>query len=372
MRVDGGFQVADGFDGGGWRWRGGAVARRRGRAGHQWLGLPGGGEGVEGQAVDRLARFVPAIDGPFHHIAQFADIAGPAIGFELRGADGGEAGPLRPVEFGGHAPPEMVGQHRNIAFPRAQGGQGDDFETQPIEQVGAKAPGIGGGGQVVIGRRHDPHVHPQRFRRADPGHFAIFDHAQQPFLRRHRKRTQFVQKQRAAIGFLEPARPGAVRASERALFMAEQFGFYEGFGQGGAVHDDQRFAPARGEVMKALGNQFLAGPALADHQHRAVEFGRAARQFDRVEKGEGLADKLGIFLHVPTYGEISHLLARNILARAWKRAEKWRKSALFRNWHGPCTATGNPHRHKRNVTKAKVQGVISWKRTTTAFAKSAS
>ena len=38
--------------------------------------------------------------------------------------------------------------------------------------------------------------------------------------------------------------------------------------------------------MQPLGDQFLAGPALADHQHRAVEFGRAARQFDGVEKGQ--------------------------------------------------------------------------------------
>ena len=68
--------------------------------------------------------------------------------------------------------------------------------------------------------------------------------------------------------------------------MAEQFGFDQGFGQRRAVHDDQGFAPARGQVMQPLGDQFLAGPALADHQHRAVEFGRPARQFDGVEKGQ--------------------------------------------------------------------------------------
>ncbi len=94
--------------------------------------------------------------------------------------------------------------------------------------------------------------------------------------------------------------------------MAEQFGFDQGFGQRGAVHDDQGFAPARRQVMQPLGDQFLAGPALADHQHRAVEFGRAARQFDGVEKGQGLADEMGRFLHTPTYGEISHLVASEI------------------------------------------------------------
>ncbi|WP_147418726.1 hypothetical protein [Sphingobium terrigena] len=67
---------------------------------------------------------------------------------------------------------------------------------------------------------------------------------------------------------------------------------------------------------------------------------------------------MGVFLHTPTYGEISHLSARDILAQAWENPQKWRKLALFQNWHGPCKAWGNPHTHKRNVTKAKVQGVI--------------
>ena len=204
----------------------------------------------------------------------------------------------------------MIGQHRDIAFARAQRRQGDDLEAQPVEQVGAEAPGVGGGGQVLIGRRDDADIHPHRARGADARHFAIFDDAQQPFLRRHRQRAQFVQEQRAAVGFFEPPGARAIGAGEGALFMAEQFGLDQRFGQGGAVHGDERFAPARAEVMQPLGDQLLAGAALADHQHRAVELRRATGLLDRVEKGEALAHELRIFLHAPTYGEISHRLAR--------------------------------------------------------------
>jgi hypothetical protein len=44
--------------------------------------------------------------------------------------------------------------------------------------------------------------------------------------------------------------------------------------------------------MQALCDQFLAGAALADHQHRPIERRRAACAFDRIEEGSRLADEL--------------------------------------------------------------------------------
>ena len=56
----------------------------------------------------------------------------------------------------------MIDQHRHIALARAQRRQGDDFKAQPVEEIGAEAPGIGGGGQIVIGRSDNADIDPQR------------------------------------------------------------------------------------------------------------------------------------------------------------------------------------------------------------------
>ena len=62
--------------------------------------------------------------------------------------------------------------------------------------------------------------------------------------------------------------------------------------------------------MEALGDQFLAGPSLADDQDRAVERRRAARPLHRVEECKALADELIRSLHALTVGGKSHQLAR--------------------------------------------------------------
>ena len=67
--------------------------------------------------------------------------------------------------------------------------------------------------------------------------------------------------------------------------MPEQLRLNQRFGQRGAVHDDQRLVPASAQAVETLGDQFLAGPTLADDQHRTVERGGAAGPFQRVQKG---------------------------------------------------------------------------------------
>src|SRR3546814_7709669 len=61
---------------------------------------------------------------------------------------------------------------------------------------------------------------------------------------------------------------------------------------------------------------FLARPALPDDQHRPVEFGGAPGLLDRIQKGQRLADELGIFLHAqlmvkfPTFRQIGRASCR--------------------------------------------------------------
>jgi hypothetical protein len=136
------------------------------------------------------------------------------------------------LQLGGHAAAEMVGQHGHVALAHAQRGQGDHLEAQAVEQVGAEAALRGHARQVFVGGRHDAHVDPDRAAGADAGDFAIFDRAQQAFLRAHRERAEFVEEQRALVGFLEAARAGAGGAGEGPGLVPEKLGLDQGFGQG--------------------------------------------------------------------------------------------------------------------------------------------
>ena len=57
--------------------------------------------------------------------------------------------------------------------------------------------------------------------------------------------------------------------------------------------------------MKTFCDQLLTRPALANHQNRTAHRRRSGSALDRIEKGAGLADKLVVTLHFPTYSEKS-------------------------------------------------------------------
>ena len=114
--------------------------------------------------------------------------------FHLFGDMRREAGPALPAQLGSHTAAEIVGQHFHIAFTHTQGRQGNDLEAQPVEQVGTEIPALRLGRQVFIGGGHDTDIDARRATRSDPRDLAIFDRAQQPFLRPHRQSAQFVEK----------------------------------------------------------------------------------------------------------------------------------------------------------------------------------
>ena len=85
--------------------------------------------------------------------------------------------------------------------------------------------------------------------------------------------------------------------ADLARLVPEQFGLDQRFGQRRAVEHDHRLSPARRQAVQALGDQFLAGAALADHQHRPIERGGAAGAFERIEKGGRFPDEIRFALH---------------------------------------------------------------------------
>ncbi len=191
----------------------------------------------------------------------------------------------------------MFSQHRDVAFAHPERRQGDNLEAQPIQQVGAEPSLLRELRQILVRGRDDPDVDIDRSRRTDPRHFAVFDRAQQSLLRAHRQCSQFVEKQRAFVGFLETPGPSSGSTGEGTLLMTKQFRLDQRFRQSGAVQRHQWLAPSRGEPVEALGYQFLAGSALADDKHRTTHCGSATGALDCVKEGAGLAEELDIAIH---------------------------------------------------------------------------
>jgi hypothetical protein len=79
--------------------------------------------------------------------------------------------------------------------------------------------------------------------------------------------------------------------------VAEQFSLDQRFGERCAVHRHQRLLPPGRKTVETFGDEFLAGPALADHQDRAAHRRGAAGALHRIEECARLADELDFAIH---------------------------------------------------------------------------
>ena len=210
------------------------------------------------------------------------------------------------------------------------GGRVTTSKRQPVEQIGAEAAFARPAAADARWSRRRCGRRPERPARADPGHLAIFDRAQQPVL----GRAATGSPARRGTGCRHrPPRSGPARALVAPVKAPASWpnssASIRVSGKRRAVHHDQRPVPARGQMVEALGDQLLAGAALADHQHRPVERRGAARPLDRVEEGGGLADQLGVAFHSPidwdgfptSWQEQSARIAR-------RKRRNWRFSAI--------------------------------------------
>ena len=102
--------------------------------------------------------------------------------------------------------------------------------------------------------------------------------------------ADFVEEQRAPIRDLELAQLALRGAGERAALVAEELGFEQRIGNGGAVDGDKRPVRARAQRVQRARKQFLAGAALAFEQHRRVGAGRALDLLRHVPHHGGFAD----------------------------------------------------------------------------------
>ena len=103
--------------------------------------------------------------------------------------------------------------------------------------------------------------------------------------------ADFVEKERAAVGLFEFAEMVGGSAGEGAFFVAEEFGFDQFGGNGGAVECDECVFAARRFFVDRARDQFLAGAGFAEDADAGFAGGDAIDLGEELGHGRAGADK---------------------------------------------------------------------------------
>jgi hypothetical protein len=212
----------------------------------------------------------------------------------------------------------------------------DREHVEAKEEVFAEAPGLHLAAQVEVGRRDDANVDAAHLVVAQPLDLAFLHHAQQLALRAHAEDADLVEEQRAAVGALESAQAGLLRAGVRAFLDAEQFGLDQRLGNRRAVDGDERLRMARADAVQRAREHLFADSALAQEQHRRP----------------GRRDALD---HVADRVEASRSADHQVVA---ERVRHWRR-ARRRQAHAGLRRRGRqPLRERLGAQEAQVVGRV--------------
>ena len=120
----------------------------------------------------------------------------------------------------------------------------------------------------------------------------LLDHAQQLGLEHRRHVADLVEQERAAVGLEKQAAMVLARVGEGAATVTEQLALEQVLGNRGTVDGEERRLAARAGGVQRAGQHLLAGPALAQQQHRRVGVGGAQRQLQRAPHRGRFGDDL--------------------------------------------------------------------------------
>ena len=164
----------------------------------------------------------------------------------------------------------MADQERNVLRAFAQGRDTQRENIQAIIKVGPEFPGGDHARQIAAGRRHYSHIDPHGLTAANAFEFLLLQHAQQLGLQLKGNVSDFVEKQRAAMGHLEASGPSATAPGERAAFMTEQFAFDQAGRNGGTVDFDKGTVVARTQIMDRSRNEFFSRSGFSQNERGGI------------------------------------------------------------------------------------------------------
>jgi hypothetical protein len=137
--------------------------------------------------------------------------------------------------------------------------------------------------QIPVGRGNESKLAALPCIAADALVSAFLHDAQQLRLQGEGQFAYLIQKQRAAVRFRKRAVTCSYRTSERAALVAEKFTTGQFRGDRGAVDDHKVVAGyMRVKLVDKSPDQFLAGTAFSDQEHRCVG---ESGNFDNLSQG---------------------------------------------------------------------------------------
>ena len=108
--------------------------------------------------------------------------------------NGRSGNPLAGQAFGGRSIQKMLRQQADIGRPLPQGRQSNGHDIQAEIQVFAKLASGNQGGQILVGRRNDPHIRLDGAAAANGCEFTRLQNAQQARLRLHGHIANFIEE----------------------------------------------------------------------------------------------------------------------------------------------------------------------------------
>src|SRR5437867_2030926 len=230
---------------------------------------------------------------PLERVLQLADVARPRVGEQapvrLRLDDVGAALVLGavPVEERAHEDGHVLAA---LAQRGHRDGDGVDAEVEVLAEPAVLHRLIG----IAVRRREQAEVHGDGLGAADAPHHALLEHAQQLGLEVGRHLGDLVEQERALVRLLEQPHLLHRRARERALGVAEELRLDEILGQRRAVDLDERPLAAARALVQGVGDQLLAGAALAEDQHVGVGVGHGSDRLQHALDAGGGAENLAV------------------------------------------------------------------------------
>ena len=165
---------------------------------------------------------------------------------------------------------EVADEQRHVFAAFAQRRNLNGKNVEAIVEVAAKFAVGDEAREVAIGGGDDADVDGLGAIAAEAFEFLLLQDAQEFWLELERDVADFVEEKSAAIGEFEAADFLVDGAGEGAAFVAEEFGFEQAGGNGGAIHFDEGALFARAEIVDGARDDFFAGAGFAEDENGAA------------------------------------------------------------------------------------------------------
>src|SRR5271168_5098228 len=182
----------------------------------------------------------------------------------------------------------MIEQDGHIAFALTQRRHEEGNHIDAKVEVLAEAALADAIFQVVVGGRDQPKINFFGRAAAEALHGTLLQDAQEFALKVGIESSDFIEEDSAALRQFNQAGLGGIGPGERALFVAEEFRFHQGFRESGTVEGYEGLSCTVAALDDGIGDELFANTTFAAQDHAGVGArNRLDRLTDLLHSGAG-------------------------------------------------------------------------------------